>query len=292
MRGWVVCVLAACGGGTSPAPQRTGPAATTVAPAAGPDDVIVAQVNGRPVWGSCVAAQASRGIARDAALRECVDFELLAQAAEARGLATAPEVTEGTRGALANRLVETGFEATYRSPADVPGQIDRVIAANPLLANRPERRGSTYARFETCGRLTCIKCRPGDQLLRAHPLLELALQRCDVLPQRRAAQHVEQARDREQRIALAPRDRDAGVGLLDEACRGTPADDDALDLEPDRAQVGEVAAYGPLARVDEPGDLGERPATLEPTQLVEHAQRASGVTQIPAAIQGISVYCA
>jgi len=164
MRGWVVCVLAACGGGTSPAPQRTGPAATTVAPAAGPDDVIVAQVNGRPVWGSCVAAQANRGIARDAALRECVDFELLAQAAEARGLATAPEVTEGTRGALANRLVETGFEATYRSPADTPGQIDRVIAANPLLANRPERRGSTYVRFETCGRQTCIKCRPGDQL--------------------------------------------------------------------------------------------------------------------------------
>jgi len=164
MRFALVCLLVACGGGSTTPPRAGGPAATVVAQAAGADDAIVAQVNGRPVWGSCVAAQAARGIAREAALRECVDFELLAQAADAKGLASAPEVTEATRAALVNRVVEVGFEAAHRSPDDVASQIDRVIAANPLLMNRPERRGSTYVRFETCGRATCIKCRPGDQI--------------------------------------------------------------------------------------------------------------------------------
>jgi len=56
-------------------------------PPAGPGDAVVATVGGRPVWASCVAAQAARGTrTRRAALGECVDFELLAQAAEARGV--------------------------------------------------------------------------------------------------------------------------------------------------------------------------------------------------------------
>jgi hypothetical protein len=165
MRAAVVCMLVACGGGSTPPPARSGPAAQVVAPAAGADDAIVAEVAGRPVWGSCVAAQAAaRHLDRAAALRECVDFELLAQAADARGLASDREVGEATRAALVNRLVELDFESRYRSPGDAPSQIDRVIQQNPLLMNRPERRASTYVRFETCGRATCIKCRPGDQV--------------------------------------------------------------------------------------------------------------------------------
>jgi hypothetical protein len=55
-------------------------------PAAAADDVVVALAAGRPVYGSCVAAQAERGhLSRDAALRECIDFELMAQEAERRG---------------------------------------------------------------------------------------------------------------------------------------------------------------------------------------------------------------
>jgi len=165
MRAAVVCMLAACGGGSAPPAARSGPAAQLVATAAGTDDAIVAQVGGRPVWGSCVAAQAAaRHLDRATALRECIDFELLAQAAEARGLASDREVGDATRTALVSRLVEVDFESHYRSPAEVPSQIDRVIQKNPLLMNRPERRGSTYVRFETCGRATCIKCRPGDQV--------------------------------------------------------------------------------------------------------------------------------
>src|SRR5262245_17970595 len=111
--------VAACSGAPDPASTpRAAQAVSLVAPARGSDDVVVAQVNGRPVWGSCVAAQLQRmpAATRDGALRECVDFELLAQAAETRGLAAQAEVTDETRRALVSRLVETGFEDRHRSP--------------------------------------------------------------------------------------------------------------------------------------------------------------------------------
>jgi hypothetical protein len=117
-------------------------------------------------------------------------------------------------------------------------------------------------------------------LLGAHPLLELLLQAADVLPERRAAQHVEQARDREQRVAFAPRDRDVRVGLLDEAHACPALDQHRLDLEPDAAQVGEVAAHGALARVDHARQLAELAPAAEPAQLVEHAQNACDMLQI------------
>jgi hypothetical protein len=92
MRRLLCLVIVACGS-PNPPPTPVGPPAAIEAQRASPDDVIVAQVNGRPVWGSCVAIQAKRtGATRDAALRQCVDFELLAQSAEKRGFATNPDV--------------------------------------------------------------------------------------------------------------------------------------------------------------------------------------------------------
>jgi len=144
----VTCLaIAACGGGAEEPPARGGPTASTVATAAGPDDVIVAQVDGRPVWGSCVAAQAARGADRRTALDECIAFELLARAAEARGLAGDPEVGEATRAALVDRLVATDFEARYRSPADLADAIDKVIERNKRRASMPEGRASAYVRI-------------------------------------------------------------------------------------------------------------------------------------------------
>jgi predicted nucleic acid-binding protein len=140
-------VLACGGSGPELAPPRpTGPPAAVVASAAGPDDVVVAQVAGRPVWGSCVAAQARRGATRDRALHECIDFELLAQAAEARGFATHPEVIDETRRVLVSRLVETDFERRHRTPADMTEQIDQEIQANLAALSRPEVRASAYLR--------------------------------------------------------------------------------------------------------------------------------------------------
>ena len=135
--------LFACGGSSEPVP-RSGPAASTVA-APAPDDVIVAHVNGRPVYGSCVTAQ-SPGKSKQAALDECIAFELLAQAAER--YATDPEVIDETRTALVDRLVETGFEARYKSPADLAQVLDAHIERNKARLSRPEARASAYIRIE------------------------------------------------------------------------------------------------------------------------------------------------
>ncbi len=145
--------LAAAGACGTDAPPPVGAGARAsgpaVSPAAAPGDVIVATVDGRPVWGSCVAAQAARGApTRHAALAECIDFELLAQAAEARGLAGDPEVREATRAALVGRLVETAFEDRYRAPADLAQLVDRVVERYRDQLDKPELRASAFARVE------------------------------------------------------------------------------------------------------------------------------------------------
>src|SRR5262245_41561856 len=114
-------VIAACGGtssGPPPAPVRA--TISAEAPRVGADDVEVARVGGRPVWASCVVEQAQRQhVTREAALDQCIAFELMAQEAEKRGLAAAPEVTDATKTALVSRLVAVAFEGTYRTPADL-----------------------------------------------------------------------------------------------------------------------------------------------------------------------------
>ena len=93
-----------------------------------------------------------------------------------------------------------------------------------------------------------------------------------------------QARDREQRVALAPRDRDARVRLLDEP-RPCPAlEQHGLDLEADAAQVREVAPDGALARPDLARQLGEPASAAKPAQLVEDAQDARDMLQITSPI--------
>jgi hypothetical protein len=150
----LLSVLVACGSSSAPVPVAVAP--TVVAtPRRGADDVEVARVNGRAVWASCVTAQAAGLVTsartvealRAAALDQCVAFELLAQAAEARGLAAAPEVRDATRRAAVNRLVETDFEQRYRSPADLREAIDAVMQKNEWRLHVPELRASSYARF-------------------------------------------------------------------------------------------------------------------------------------------------
>jgi hypothetical protein len=123
------------------------------------DDLEVASVNGRPVWASCVTAQASgaaapiagppraEGVRRSAALDQCIAFELLAQAAEAHGLSVAPEVSRAARSAAVNRLIETDFEQRYRTPDDLKPAVDALVKRNEWRMHVPELRSSTYARF-------------------------------------------------------------------------------------------------------------------------------------------------
>jgi len=151
MRALPFMLLVACGGPSAPVPAAAVPSVIATPPLVA-EDLAVAQVNGRAVWASCVTTQA-RGLAgteaarRAAAFDQCVAFELLAQAAERRGLAAAPEVAEATRSAAVNRLVETDFEQRYRGPADLAQAIDAVMVKNEWRLHVLELRASTFARF-------------------------------------------------------------------------------------------------------------------------------------------------
>ena len=140
MRGtWLLSFsLAACGGSTQPPPQPAGPPATLVATAAGSDDLIVATVNGRPVWGSCVKAQHS--------LDDCIGFELMAQEAERRGLARDPDVALAARTAMVSRVVETEYEGRYTRPSEFGSAWDQALERNRVRYDHPEVRASAYVR--------------------------------------------------------------------------------------------------------------------------------------------------
>ena len=139
--------LVACARHQAAPASPSGPPAQLASTAAGSDDVIVARVNGRPVWGSCVAAEAA-GSTREAALDACIAFELLAQQAEARGLATDPEVVDATRTALVGQLVAHEFEDGITTPQQI-GPIWKRVAAHMVPAlSHDEARGSTYVRVE------------------------------------------------------------------------------------------------------------------------------------------------
>ncbi|HVV86574.1 MAG TPA: hypothetical protein VHE35_26130 [Kofleriaceae bacterium] len=121
-----------------------------LAPAASPDDVVVARVNGRPVWGSCVAAQArGRHVDARTALGDCVDLELGAQEAERRGLDEDPDVLEQAQQAMVARFVDRDFTAVYQKPSDLPSSfVDPIMKRNEWRLHRDEYRGSFYARVE------------------------------------------------------------------------------------------------------------------------------------------------
>jgi len=144
---WIA--IAACGGAAEAPPRARTGAQPAVSPPESGEDLAVASVNGRPVWGSCVAHQAARGATtRAAALAECIDFELLAQAAEARGLAADAEVGEAARQRMVGRLVETGFEARYRTPDDRRELVERSVERYRDQLDQPELRASAFTRIE------------------------------------------------------------------------------------------------------------------------------------------------
>jgi hypothetical protein len=147
---WIVLAVVACGGSSeSPAPKPAAPSGPVASPAAAPDDVVVATVDGLPIWGSCVTAQAARNrLDRKAALDECIAFELLAREAARRGFAADPEVAEATKQAMVSELVAHEFEAKHATPADMREAIDTVIDRNKEQLDRPELRASTFVRVE------------------------------------------------------------------------------------------------------------------------------------------------
>lgn len=146
LRFFALVTVAACGGSPATDPAPVSPIASIVAPRGSENDVVVAQVNGRPVWGSCVTEQSSRSADRTAALDQCISFELLAQAAEKRGLVADTSVIDATRTAMVSELVATEFEARYQKPQDLGAVLDAMLTRNAWRMHRPELRASSYAR--------------------------------------------------------------------------------------------------------------------------------------------------
>jgi hypothetical protein len=151
----LLTALAACGGSSGPSPVPAAAPTVIATPRRSADDLEVARVKGRPVWASCVAAQA-RSIAagshtvdlvRAEALDQCVAFELLAQEAEKRGLSAAPEVVQAARTAAVDRLIDTDFEQRYRTPDDLKPAVDALMKRNAWRMHVPDLRSSTYVRF-------------------------------------------------------------------------------------------------------------------------------------------------
>jgi hypothetical protein len=120
------------------------------APPAGATDVVVAQVDGRPVWGSCVAAQsAGHPERRQSALKECIALEVAAQEAERRGFDRDPDVVDHATRALAARFLDVELTAKIRSVADLPSDlVEPIFAKYAYRMHRPELRASFFARIE------------------------------------------------------------------------------------------------------------------------------------------------
>lgn len=118
-----------------------------VATRASADDVIVATVNGRPVWGSCVAIQAKRGATKQDALQQCVDFELLAQTADQRGYGLDAEVARATHGAMVSELVTT-YEDGYQDPAQFGAFWQKAYKQGIWHLRHENYRASSYVRVE------------------------------------------------------------------------------------------------------------------------------------------------
>jgi hypothetical protein len=149
-RGALLLLIAACGADAPPpvAAPIADLAGDLVDPGAGGDDAIVARVDGRPVWASCVAGHVrARGVSVDDALADCIDLELLAAEAVRRRIADDPEHQAALRTALVDQFVAEGFEDAYRAPADLPkAAVDEYVRLRAADLDRPEVRTMVYFR--------------------------------------------------------------------------------------------------------------------------------------------------
>jgi hypothetical protein len=146
----VLACAASCGfaeseeelGGRRDGPQQV----TLVADARG--DAIVAEVDGRPVYASCVMAQArARGQEAHDALEACIGFELLAQAAQAEGHDRDPLVLDARRRQAARALIHEEFAAGFAGPDDVPhADLEEIWPRAQRRFDHPEIRFTVYVR--------------------------------------------------------------------------------------------------------------------------------------------------
>jgi peptidyl-prolyl cis-trans isomerase C len=110
--------------------------------------LVVAEVNGEPVYDDCVVTQAeAKGIDKTAALQECIDFELLAQAAREAGMLEQSEVLEVRKREAVRAMIDQEFVAAFASPAKLPVEDVKRLYQSTIgcYVHRPER-ATTYCR--------------------------------------------------------------------------------------------------------------------------------------------------
>jgi hypothetical protein len=152
--GLALVALAACGSTGDPPARSTaaGPAPLATYDERADDRLVVARVDGVPVYGDCVAAQAAGlplgdDAARAAALEQCVAFELLAQEARRRGLLSDRDAVEAQRREAVRALIATDFGPTLDRPEDIgDDELRRLWPQLKRFYDRPEVRAALYCR--------------------------------------------------------------------------------------------------------------------------------------------------
>lgn len=153
----LIIVVAASGcepgnGSDETAAAQAGPVLKSSADLIRPDDprLVVAKVNDIPIYADCVERQAvAHQLSAAAALDECISFELLAQAAFARGLASNRDVIESWRLETARAFIDKEFAERIASGADLPKALVNAAYDKYLMRfQRPEYRVAVYVRAE------------------------------------------------------------------------------------------------------------------------------------------------
>lgn len=135
MRRLVLLVLVGCSRAGAPVDAPPAPLVATS------DDVVLATVDGRPIYAAAVAEQArARGVDARTALADLVDAEVLAGEAARRGLDRDLDVRLETRGAEVRRLLASTFEHDVTA-ANVP----EAWVRRDYDRKRPYLDHSTYA---------------------------------------------------------------------------------------------------------------------------------------------------
>lgn len=140
---------AACGDSASDPPELERGPEVSLEQTAG--ELLVARVGGVPIYGDCVAAQATeRGLEPAEALEACIDIEVLVAEARRRGLTADPEVAAAGEREMVRALLDREFYANFNGPEDVPLADVRDIWNKGLrhYFNRSEHRSAFYCRAE------------------------------------------------------------------------------------------------------------------------------------------------
>lgn len=116
---------------------------------------VVAEVSGVPIYAACVARQAAaRAISRQAALDECIGFELLAQEAQRRGLDEHRAVIEATATESVRRYIDEAFIARYPDPDGTDRALLQKLydKARPRIYYKPLYRHTVHVRAPVSGK--------------------------------------------------------------------------------------------------------------------------------------------